>query len=227
VLVAQSDLQKQQEALAGKKTARIRQMEKKYRDEEKEECTALETFKTETSAAIEQQTKETNLRIASIEAAQNKDSVGGIVRCAVTGVPAGWGEPVFDKLDARLAYAMMGLGAVKGIEFGIGFKAAKLSGSENHDPMREDFEFATNNAGGILGGISTGDEIYFDLAVKPTPSIAQEQETVNKAGESTQIKITGRHAPCIVSRIIPVVEAMTAIVLADFALLQRCAKVQE
>ena len=93
--------------------------------------------------------------------------------------------------------------------------------------MSEGFEFVTNNAGGILGGISTGEEIYFDLAVKPTPSIAQEQETVNKAGENTQIKITGRHDPCIVPRIIPVVEAMTAIVLADFALLQRCAKVQE
>jgi chorismate synthase len=161
------------------------------------------------------------------EAAAAGDSVGGVVGCVVTGVPAGWGNPVFDKLDARLAYAMMGLGAVKGIEFGIGFKAAKLSGSENNDPMREDFEFPTNNAGGILGGISTGDEIYFDLAVKPTPSISQEQETVNKSGESTVIKITGRHDPCIVPRIIPVVEAMAAIVLADFALLQRCAKVQE
>ncbi|MBR2345158.1 MAG: chorismate synthase [Lentisphaeria bacterium] len=161
------------------------------------------------------------------EAAAAGDSVGGVVGCVVTGVPAGWGNPVFDKLDARLAYAMLGLGAVKGIEFGIGFKAAKLSGSENNDPMSEGFEFVTNNAGGILGGISTGEEIYFDLAVKPTPSIAQEQETVNKAGENTQIKITGRHDPCIVPRIIPVVEAMTAIVLADFALLQRCAKVQE
>ena len=158
------------------------------------------------------------------EAAANGDSVGGIVGCVVSGVPAGLGEPVFDKLDARLAYAMLGLGGVKGIEFGVGFKAAKLSGSENNDPMSAGFEFVTNNAGGILGGISTGEEIYFDLAVKPTPSISQEQETVNKAGKNTVVKITGRHDPCIVPRIIPVVEAMTALVLADFVLLQRCAK---
>ncbi len=157
-------------------------------------------------------------------AAAECDSVGGIVGCVVSGVPAGWGEPVFDKLDARLAYAMLGLGAVKGIEFGAGFKAAKLYGSENNDPMSENFEFVTNNSGGILGGISNGDEIYFQLAVKPTPSIAQTQDTVDKSGKETQIKITGRHDPCIVPRIIPVVEAMTALVLADFALMQKCAK---
>ncbi len=157
-------------------------------------------------------------------AAAENDSVGGIAGCVVTGVPAGWGEPVFDKLDARLAYAMLGLGAVKGIEFGIGFKAAKLYGSENNDAMSENFEFVTNNSGGILGGISNGDEIYFRLAVKPTPSVSQEQDTVDKSGKATQIKITGRHDPCIVPRIIPVVEAMTALVLADFALMQKCAK---
>lgn len=157
-------------------------------------------------------------------AAAENDSVGGIAGCVVAGIPAGWGEPVFDKLDARLAYAMLGLGAVKGIEFGIGFRAAKLYGSENNDAMSEGFEFVTNNSGGILGGISNGDEIYFRVAVKPTPSISQVQDTVDKSGSAKEIRITGRHDPCIVPRIIPVVEAMTALVLADFALMQKSAK---
>lgn len=161
--------------------------------------------------------------IATARAGQ--DSVGGIVKCLVENVPAGWGEPVFDKLDARIAQAMVSLGSVKGIEFGDGFAAAKLRGSQNNDPMLPGKRFASNHAGGILGGISTGERIEFALAVKPTPSISQEQMTVDKAGEPRQITITGRHDPCIVPRIIPVVEAMTAIVLADFALMQRCAKI--
>jgi chorismate synthase len=152
------------------------------------------------------------------------DSVGGTVKCFIDGVPAGWGEPVFDKLDALLAHAMLSLGSVKGIEFGSGFGVSGLKGSENNDPMLPGKKFASNHAGGILGGISTGERIEFSLAVKPTPSISQEQETVNKAGENTIVKITGRHDPCIVPRIIPVVEAMTALVLADFVLLQRCAR---
>jgi chorismate synthase len=153
------------------------------------------------------------------------DSVGGIVTCFITGVPAGWGEPVFDKLDARLAYAMLGLGGVKGIEFGDGFAAAKAAGSENNDPMIPPCGFASNHAGGILGGISTGNTITFSLAVKPTPSIAREQQTVDKDGNAARVTIHGRHDPCIVPRIIPVVEAMAAIVLADFALLNRCSKI--
>ena len=154
------------------------------------------------------------------------DSVGGIVKCSISGVPAGWGEPVFDKLDAVLAHAMLSLGGVKGIEFGEGFAAAKLRGSENNDSMLPGNTFATNHAGGILGGISTGAEINFTLAVKPTPSISPEQNTVDKNGLPQKISITGRHDPCIVPRIIPVVEAMAAIVLADFALLNRCSKLQ-
>lgn len=152
------------------------------------------------------------------------DSVGGIVKCFIDHVPAGWGEPVFDKLDARLAQAMLSLGGVKGIEFGDGFAVAKMRGSENNDAMLAGKKFASNHAGGILGGISTGERIEFSLAVKPTPSIAIEQDTVDKAGNARKITITGRHDPCIVPRIIPVVEAMTAVVLADFALMDRCSK---
>ena len=161
---------------------------------------------------------------AVARAAAAGDSVGGVAECRIEGVPAGWGEPVFDKLDARLAYAMLGLGAVKGIEFGDGFAAAARRGSENNDPMGAGFAFASNHAGGILGGISTGAEIRFRLAVKPTPSISLVQRTVDQAGAATEIRVTGRHDPCVVPRIVPVVEAMAALTLADFALLQRCAK---
>jgi len=164
---------------------------------------------------------------AIADARSTGDSVGGIVCCRATSVPPGWGEPVFDKLDARLAYAMLSLGSVKGIEFGDGFASAGSFGSENNDPMLPGNKFAANHAGGILGGISTGAEILFTLAVKPTPSISMEQTTVDVDGNPRQITIAGRHDPCIDPRIIPVVEAMTAIVLADFALMQRCAKIQQ
>ena len=163
---------------------------------------------------------------AVAEARAAQDSVGGVVKCFIDNVPAGWGEPVFDKLDARLAQAMISLGGVKGIEFGDGFAAAKARGSQNNDSMLPGGKFASNHAGGIAGGLSTGAKIEFSLAVKPTPSISQEQMTVDKAGEPRRITITGRHDPCIVPRIIPVVEAMAAIVLADFALMQRCARIE-
>lgn len=152
------------------------------------------------------------------------DSVGGIVKCFIDNVPAAWGEPVFDKLDARLAYAMLGLGGVKGIEFGDGFAVAGMRGSENNDAMLPGGKFASNHAGGIIGGISNGNQITFSIAVKPTPSISLSQQTVDKNGLPQDINISGRHDPCIVPRIIPVVEAMSAIVLADFALMHRCAK---
>ena len=162
---------------------------------------------------------------AVADAAAGKDSTGGKVGCRISGVPAGWGEPVFDKLDALLAHAMLSLGAVKGIEFGAGFGVAGLSGSQNNDQLRPgDNPFVTNRAGGILGGISNGDLIEFTIAVKPTPSIASSQQTINDCGEACDIEITGRHDPCIVPRIIPVVEAMAALVLADCALQQRCVK---
>lgn len=157
-------------------------------------------------------------------ARMNLDSIGGTVECRIDNVPAGWGEVVFDKLDAELAKAMLSLGAVKGIEFGDGFAAAETLGSENNDSPTSD-GWATNHAGGILGGISNGAEIIFRIAVKPTPSIAQKQSTVNSSGEVVECEIHGRHDPCLCPRMVPVVESMAAIVLADMMLRNRTARV--
>lgn len=147
------------------------------------------------------------------------DSVGGIVEIIATGVPAGLGEPVFDKLDAELAKALMSLGAVKGVEIGAGFEAARLKGSEMNDEFFiEDgrIRTKTNNAGGILGGISSGEPVICRIAVKPTSSIAKPQRSVDMTKQQeTEIKIKGRHDPCICSRIVPVAEAMVALVLVD------------
>lgn len=154
-----------------------------------------------------------------------KDSVGGIIRCIITGIPAGLGEPVFDKLDARLAHAMFSIGAVKGFEIGDGFLAAEAFGSENNDVFSagkdKAITKATNHAGGILGGISDGSPITMRIAVKPTPSIAQPQKTVDKDGNDRLIEIKGRHDPIIVPRAVVVVEAMAALTVADL-LLQNC-----
>ncbi|WP_434309977.1 chorismate synthase [Hominifimenecus sp. rT4P-3] len=147
------------------------------------------------------------------------DSVGGIVECRVTGMPAGIGDPVFEKLDANLAKAIMSIGAVKGVEIGDGFHAAEAVGSENNDPFRVDeggnIYKKTNHAGGILGGISDGSEILLRAAFKPTPSIAQMQESVNRQGENVEIQVKGRHDPIIVNRAAVVVEAMTALTILD------------
>lgn len=148
------------------------------------------------------------------ERGAEQDSVGGIVECRASGVPAGWGEPVFDKLDADIAKAVVSLGAVKGIEFGRGFPAATMRGSEHNDAMDAN-GFVTNNAGGTLGGISTGEDILFRAVIKPTSSIAREQHTVDLEGRPCAIQTEGRHDPCICPRIVPVVEAMTALVLTD------------
>jgi chorismate synthase len=152
-----------------------------------------------------------------------------MVSCLARGVPPGLGEPVFGKLDARLAGAMLSIGAAKGIEFGAGFAAATLKGSENNDmPIAANGAvpvYKTNNAGGILGGISSGQDIEFKVAFKPTPSISKPQKALNSAtGEIVDLSISGRHDACIVPRAVPVVEAMTALVLADMVLLQRCAR---
>ncbi len=146
--------------------------------------------------------------------ADEHDSTGGIVECIVSGVPAGLGEPVFDKLDADLARAMLSLGAVKGFEIGSGFSCADMTGSSHNDWMDRS-GFKTNHAGGILGGISTGSDIIFRIAVKPTSSIEKTQETITIKGEETAISTKGRHDPCICPRIVPVVEAMAALVLID------------
>ncbi len=151
-------------------------------------------------------------KIESIKATE--DSVGGVVECRVSGIDAGLGEPVFDKLDAELAHAMMSVGAVKGIEFGAGFSAADMTGSEHNDEMGPD-GFLTNNAGGIIGGITTGEEIIFRVAVKPVSSISRPQKTVDLEGDERTIRTEGRHDACICPRIVPVVEAMACLVIED------------
>ncbi|WP_277202462.1 chorismate synthase [Victivallis vadensis] len=163
--------------------------------------------------------------VAAIRAAQaDRDSVGGIICCEAHGVPAGWGEPVFDKLDALLAHAILSIGGIRGIEIGAGFEAPKKRGSENNDSILPS-GFASNHAGGILGGISNGDVITFRAAMKPTSSIAKKQHTIDKEGNATEIEVLGRHDPCLVPRAVPVVEAMTALVLADLALRNRAARI--
>lgn len=159
--------------------------------------------------------------IAEVRAAG--DTVGGIVQIEARQVPAGLGEPVFDKLDARLAAALMSVGAVKGVEVGAGFAAARMRGSSNNDPILgvKPLRFASNAAGGILGGISTGQDIVLRVAVKPIPSIAQEQHSVDADGQPLNLRIGGRHDICAIPRVVPVLKAMTALVLADALLLQR------
>lgn len=149
------------------------------------------------------------------------NSCGGIVECLVTGLKAGLGEPVFDKLDAQLAHAIVSIGAVKGIEFGLGFDAADSNGLENNDFMRKGPVFETNNSGGILGGMSNGNDLIFRAAVKPVPSIYQKQQTIDLYGNECDILIEGRHDVCLCPRIVPVIEAMTAMTIADMILRDR------
>lgn len=159
------------------------------------------------------------LAVAYLEDSMKKlDSVGGVMECVITGAPAGLGDPVFEKLDANLAKAIMSMGAVKAVEIGDGVQAAKTTGSRNNDAFRmEDDKIvkATNHAGGILGGISDGSPIIVRAHVKPTPSIFSIQETVNKSGEEIEVQIKGRHDPIIVPRAVVVMECMTAITVLD------------
>ena len=157
-----------------------------------------------------------------LEARQNLDSVGGVIECAATGMPAGLGDPMFGGVENRLAAALFGIPAVKGLEFGDGFASARSHGSENNDPFAEEDGHVvteTNHAGGILGGITNGMPIVLRTAVKPTASISRPQRTVSlSAGENTDLVIHGRHDPCIAHRAVPVVEAVTAAVLLDLLL---------
>jgi chorismate synthase len=154
-----------------------------------------------------------------VSAREAGDSVGGIVEITAGGCPSGLGDPVFGKLDALIAGAMMGIGAVKGVEIGDGFGVAGRFGSENNDQMTRD-GFLSNHAGGILGGISSGQDIIVRIAVKPTSSIAKIQQTRDIHGAVVEISVGGRHDPCIVPRIVPVAEAMLALVLIDCMLEQ-------
>ncbi len=157
-------------------------------------------------------------RIAQVR--QAGDTLGGIVEIVALNCPAGLGEPVFDKLDGALAGALMSIGAVKGVEIGEGFRAAELTGSQNNDPLTPS-GFASNRAGGILAGISNGDEIVLRVAVKPIPSIAQPQQTINLDRQPVTIKVGGRHDISAIPRILPVCEAMVCLTLADHLLRQR------
>jgi chorismate synthase len=136
------------------------------------------------------------------------------------GVPVGWGEPIFDRLDAEIAYAMMGINAVKGVEIGAGFDAIAQRGSVHSDELTPN-GFATNHAGGVLGGISSGQDICVNVAFKPTSSIPQERNSIDKNGEAVMMQTTGRHDPCVGIRATPIVEAMLALVLIDHALRHR------
>ncbi len=148
------------------------------------------------------------------------DSVGAKISVAASGVPPGWGEPVYDRLDAEIAYAMMGINAVKGVEIGAGFASIEQKGSEHGDEMAPQ-GFLSNNAGGVLGGISTGQDILVHMAIKPTSSIRLPRQSVNRAGEAVMVETHGRHDPCVGIRATPIAEAMLALVLIDHALRHR------
>jgi chorismate synthase len=158
------------------------------------------------------------------------DSVGGVIECVIRGIPPGLGEPVFDKLDADLAKAMLSIPATKGFEIGSGFAATRMRGSQHNDPFElrsGRIRAATNNSGGVQGGISNGEEIYFCVAFKPTATIAHEQKTVTSSRKQTQLTARGRHDPCVLPRAVPIVEAMAALVLCDHALRQRATNIAD
>jgi chorismate synthase len=166
--------------------------------------------------------------IAAIEAARKEgNSLGGVITCAARGCPPGWGEPVFDRLEADLAKAMLSLPASKGFEIGSGFAGTDLTGIEHNDEFYmggDRVRTYTNRSGGVQGGITNGETIYFRVAFKPTATVMREQRTVNVRHENTTIKGRGRHDPCVLPRAVPIVEAMAALVLADHALRHEAAQ---
>jgi len=167
----------------------------------------------------------TELMVAAIKAAkEDQDSLGGVVTCVCRNVPAGWGEPCFDKLEALLAHAMLSIPATKGFEIGSGFEGTKIRGSAHNDPFVEKqngkLGTKTNNSGGIQGGISNGENIVFKVAFKPPATIGKAQETSSYFGNPSVLKAEGRHDPCVVPRAVAIVEGMAALVLADAALIQ-------
>ncbi len=168
---------------------------------------------------------ETSARMVAVieEAARQHDTVGGVITGVVTGVPPGWGEPVFNKLHADLGFAMLGINAVKGFEYGSGFTGTRLHGSEHNDifiPGETGTRTLTNHSGGIQGGISNGEDIYFRVAFKPVATLLREQPTVDDDNQPITIHPEGRHDPCVLPRAVPIVEAMAALVLADHFLMQ-------
>ncbi len=159
-----------------------------------------------------------------LQAGNDKDTVGGVITGVITGVPAGWGEPVFNKLHADLGFAMLGINAVKGFEYGSGFEGTKLSGSQHNDVFiqtENGIRTKTNHSGGIQGGISNGEDIYFRVAFKPIATLLKEQQTIDMDNNPTTINPKGRHDPCVLPRAVPIVEAMAALVLIDHFLLNK------
>jgi chorismate synthase len=180
-----------------------------FPDRQHVESNAVRCPHTETASQMEQ------LILNAVEAG---DSLGGVITCMVRGVPAGWGEPVFDKIHADLGKAMLSINAVKGFEIGSGFSGTYMKGSEHNDAFLEGGQTATNHSGGIQGGITNGQPIVFRVAFKPTATIRKAQQTINQAGEAVTLAAKGRHDPCVLPRAVPIVEAMTWLVLADHAL---------
>lgn len=155
---------------------------------------------------------------------KNRDTIGGVISGVIQGVPAGLGEPVFDKLHAEIGKAMLSINAVKGFEYGSGFEGVKLNGSEHNDAFYQEdgqVKTRTNYSGGIQGGISNGQDIYFNVAFKPVATIMDDQESINEAGESVTVSGKGRHDPCVVPRAVPIVDAMSALVIADYLLISK------
>jgi chorismate synthase len=168
-----------------------------------------------------------NIEQVILKAKEKGDTVGGIISCNISGVPVGWGEPVFGKLQSMLASAMLSINAAKGFEYGMGFEMAKKFGSQVNDIFTtKDGKITTltNNSGGIQGGISNGEDIYFRVAFKPVATLLTEQPTVDKDGNATMLKVRGRHDACVLPRAVPIVEAMAAMVLADAYLLNKSSR---
>jgi chorismate synthase len=158
------------------------------------------------------------------EVKKQGDTIGGIITCVIQNVPVGLGEPVFDKLHAQLGKAMLSINAVKGFEFGSGFKGATMNGSEHNDLFNQDGTTKSNLSGGVQGGISNGMDIYFRVAFKPVATIMQKQQTINSKGEKVEMQGKGRHDPCVVPRAVPIVEAMAGLTIADFWLANKLSK---
>ncbi len=191
--------------------------------------TTLDLSKTEDNIVRCPDQKIAEKMIALIDEVRlSRDTVGGIVTCVVKNTPVGLGEPVFDKLHAELGKAMLSINAVKGFEYGSGFEGIKLRGSQHNDEFYKEgdkIRTKTNHSGGVQGGISNGEDIYFNVAFKPVATIMQDQQSVDKEGNEATVAGKGRHDPCVVPRAVPIVEAMAALVLADFLLRARASKV--
>ena len=187
--------------------------------------TELDLTKTETNIVRCPDSQVAKSMIELIDQTRKQgDTIGGIVSCVISGTPVGLGEPVFDKLHAVLGAAMLGINAVKGFEYGSGFEGTKLKGSEHNDEFVNDggkIKTTTNHSGGIQGGISNGEDIYFNVAFKPVATIMTDQDSVDKEGNEVIVKGKGRHDPCVVPRAVPIVDAMAALVILDFYLINK------